>query len=284
MTNDDAFLQAIIEDPDNDVPRLVYADWLEERGRPHGEFIRIQCELARACPGDERLPSLRRREEELLGQHRREWLGPLHSLAYRWDFKRGFPEEAALPAQDFLESVAQLFHSTPLRLVRLLKSQNWVDELAACPYLRRLRALHLSNNNLGFKGLQALLSSPYLGEIRSLRLGDNWLTEDSGLTLAEARHLHRLTTLSLSDNMLGDEGVIQLASAPHFSRLTTLHLGNNQITDFGAQALAESPHLSRLKTLDLGNVIKGAEHGPNSIGSKGREALLQRFTPAVCML
>ena len=43
MTHDDAFLQAIIEDPDHDAPRLLYADWLEERGDPRGEFIRVQC-------------------------------------------------------------------------------------------------------------------------------------------------------------------------------------------------------------------------------------------------
>ena len=86
---------------------------------------------------------------------------------------------------------------------------------------------------------------------------------------------------------VGDGGVIQLASAPHFSGLTALYLGNNQITDYGAQALAESPHLSQLKTLDLGNMAvgkKGARHEPNTIGSKGRELLLQRFTPAVCIL
>jgi uncharacterized protein (TIGR02996 family) len=27
------FLQAICADPDDDTPRLVYADWLDERGR-----------------------------------------------------------------------------------------------------------------------------------------------------------------------------------------------------------------------------------------------------------
>ena len=43
MTHDDAFLQAIIENPDDDAPRLLYADWLEERGDPRGEFIRVQC-------------------------------------------------------------------------------------------------------------------------------------------------------------------------------------------------------------------------------------------------
>ena len=42
MTHDEAFLQAIIDNPDDDAPRLIYADWLEERGDPRGEFIRVQ--------------------------------------------------------------------------------------------------------------------------------------------------------------------------------------------------------------------------------------------------
>lgn len=41
------FLQAIIEAPDDDTPRLVYADWLEEYGGDlaRAEFIRVQMEL-----------------------------------------------------------------------------------------------------------------------------------------------------------------------------------------------------------------------------------------------
>ena len=32
MKYDDAFLQSILENPDDDAPRLIYADYLEERG------------------------------------------------------------------------------------------------------------------------------------------------------------------------------------------------------------------------------------------------------------
>ena len=42
MNPDDAFLQAIRDAPDDDAPRLIYADWLDERGDPRGEFIRVQ--------------------------------------------------------------------------------------------------------------------------------------------------------------------------------------------------------------------------------------------------
>ena len=39
---------AVLEAPDDDAPRLAYADWLEEHGNPLGEFIRAQCELAKS--------------------------------------------------------------------------------------------------------------------------------------------------------------------------------------------------------------------------------------------
>lgn len=41
-----AFLARIIASPTDDLPRLVYADWLDEHGEAErAEFIRVQCEL-----------------------------------------------------------------------------------------------------------------------------------------------------------------------------------------------------------------------------------------------
>lgn len=47
MIDRDAFIRSIQESPDDDGPRLVYADWLEEQGdSDRAELIRVQCELA----------------------------------------------------------------------------------------------------------------------------------------------------------------------------------------------------------------------------------------------
>lgn len=52
----DALYRAILEEPEADAPRLVYADWLEENGdaadRTRSEFVRVQIELHRlgGCP------------------------------------------------------------------------------------------------------------------------------------------------------------------------------------------------------------------------------------------
>src|SRR5262249_29199298 len=47
VTPQDAFLRAILDAPDDDAPRLVYADWLDEHGETErAEFIRVQITLA----------------------------------------------------------------------------------------------------------------------------------------------------------------------------------------------------------------------------------------------
>lgn len=45
-----AFLSGIIAHPADDIRRLVYADWLDEHGRPEmADFIRVQVEIAALC-------------------------------------------------------------------------------------------------------------------------------------------------------------------------------------------------------------------------------------------
>src|SRR5262249_10309152 len=84
MTPHEAFLQAICETPDDDAPRLVYADWLMERDDPalvaRGEFIRVQCELARLDARDRRREALEVEEKELLDEFGAEWLRAVHPV------------------------------------------------------------------------------------------------------------------------------------------------------------------------------------------------------------
>jgi uncharacterized protein (TIGR02996 family) len=93
LTPQEAFLKAILEQPDDDAPRLMYADWLEEKCDPRGEFIRVQCQLAQTAKGAPGWKRLRQRERELLDQHGAEW-GGLLSLRLRHRsplFRRGLP-------------------------------------------------------------------------------------------------------------------------------------------------------------------------------------------------
>jgi uncharacterized protein (TIGR02996 family) len=69
MSEEDALVRAILAAPDDAAPRLVYADWLEERGDPRGEYLRCQCERAGLPPAHPRNAALRARQEELRRQH-----------------------------------------------------------------------------------------------------------------------------------------------------------------------------------------------------------------------
>jgi uncharacterized protein (TIGR02996 family) len=102
MTHDDAFIQGIRERPDDDAPRLIYADWLDEHGDPQqGEFIRVECEMARLkvpedrsgyeeeCP---RWQELNRRGGGLTQASPQRWCGALGEFAYFSETSRGFVE------------------------------------------------------------------------------------------------------------------------------------------------------------------------------------------------
>jgi uncharacterized protein (TIGR02996 family) len=51
-------LADIAEDWDDDAPRLVYADWLSDRGHPRGELIVLACKKDRTAAADKRLAEI----------------------------------------------------------------------------------------------------------------------------------------------------------------------------------------------------------------------------------
>jgi type VI secretion system protein ImpC len=100
MSLSEGFLQAIWERPDDDAPRLAYADWLAERGDPQAEFIRIQIDLTRGDRDRHQELGLRRRERELLERFGAAWVEPVLRQGLRPWFRRGFrqPVERVMPA------------------------------------------------------------------------------------------------------------------------------------------------------------------------------------------
>lgn len=116
MTQDDTFLRAIIENPNDDTPRLIYADWLDERGDPRGEFIRVQCLLASMSASDERRLPLEQLERQLLERHQDAWLGSLRPLLARWSFQRGFLDRVAVTPTVYLQHASIPCPATVRRL------------------------------------------------------------------------------------------------------------------------------------------------------------------------
>jgi len=92
-------LDAIRADPGADDIRLIYADWLQERGDPHGEFIALQYQRAHRPPSRKAAA----RERKLLAQHRNQWLDGLEKIVHKRSVvvERGFRAPACSAIRPF---------------------------------------------------------------------------------------------------------------------------------------------------------------------------------------
>jgi uncharacterized protein (TIGR02996 family) len=271
-----SFLQAILDDPEADTPRLIFADWLEEHGDPRGEFIHLQYRLERE-PNHPHRGEWAEREADLCDKHAHAWVGPLVPVVEEPIFRRGFLEEAELRAEYFLDNSGYLFEHAPIRRLHfcrvrpgempLLAASAALERLiglsfphanlrgadflafAASPNLGRLAALDLSSNHLGVEGATALatLTAP----LRELDLRRTHLAGPALAELLPSALMVGLTHLDLAGNGLDDAAVALLAQSPTAAGLKRLDLRANRITDAGAEALLTSPHLARGMELRL---------------------------------
>jgi uncharacterized protein (TIGR02996 family) len=77
MRDDAAFLSSIRAAPHDGTTRLVYADWLEERGDPRGELVRVEEEMRKLPVFSDEFWQLKRRRNELRASAATDWLGAL---------------------------------------------------------------------------------------------------------------------------------------------------------------------------------------------------------------
>jgi uncharacterized protein (TIGR02996 family) len=277
---EDAFLADIAEHPADDAPRLIYADWLEEQGRPErAEFIRVQVRRA-ALPEDAfEQRELSWTERDLVTEHAAAWRAALPALpGVEWgEFARGFVTRARVQsAALFLQHAAALFAAAPVQWVRIKDAITPQDAvgLAASPHLAGLRSLLLHNNAHG-DDIFGPLANARLPRLEELWLSGNGITELGVAELADRDVLGTLTVLDLRDDSLNDGSIRALsrwACAPtlrtlyvvnnrlgpaaatdlawRLPALVRLYLNHNAIGDEGAYALAASP-LQELRELDV---------------------------------
>jgi uncharacterized protein (TIGR02996 family) len=258
VTHDDAFVQAIIENPGDDTPRLVFADWLDEHGDPaRAEFIRVQCEQARTPAGDAGYRTLDLRAARLLQANRERWDPFFHrSDRVHVQFRRGFIELLALKGGVFVKHSAELFAAAPTAREAYLEDVGELAaRLAAVPRLSRLRVLHLRGHSdrggMGPAGARALAASPHLADLNALHLDYQDIGDEGAHALAGSPYLSRLTTLSLVHTGVGDPGVRAVVQSPTLAGLEVLDLDQNRLGDDALCALAGWPALARHKALKL---------------------------------
>lgn len=118
------FFAQVVAEPDDDAPRLVLADWLEERGDPLGEFISLQVKK----PTHKRIETLRL-------DHYADWMGPLIDVVdpFSVKFVRGFIDSMSLTSDSWpdartLRLIKAAVGAPQLALVRRLELERGIGE------------------------------------------------------------------------------------------------------------------------------------------------------------
>ncbi|MBO0697607.1 MAG: TIGR02996 domain-containing protein [Zavarzinella sp.] len=94
MTDDHAFLEAIRAAPNDLAPRLVYADWLDDRNDPRGELIRIEEKMRTVPAFADRYWELKPRRNELRQQADPDWRAVFgYGTVARPLFGHGIPDD-----------------------------------------------------------------------------------------------------------------------------------------------------------------------------------------------
>jgi uncharacterized protein (TIGR02996 family) len=264
VTSDEAFRADICERPEDDTPRLIYADWLDDHGRPErAELIRVQCALARLPPEEEgemgrrrprrdaRWARLKAREDRLLAAHQLAWQQELPGLdGVTWGcFERGFVSGVLVADVEALQRHGEaIFRAAPVTAVRLNGRPSAYD-VAECAALASVRRLTVTFEQLHSGVVDALNSSPYLAGLEELHLGR--LDQSEVLPGTKPLRLESLREVTASADLTTSRPLPPPGSLPLLLSLTALDLSPSSLSDCGAEVLALSPYLANLKALDL---------------------------------
>jgi uncharacterized protein (TIGR02996 family) len=272
--DEQALLAAVIAHPDEDTPRLMYADWLQEHAetlpgrdpnevRARAEFIRAQIEAGRFPPGDANAKALRARVVDLVERYGQPWCE--YGVTA---FVRGFP--AAIYCHylsDICGQAAHLLSRYPIRVLyadeAFLRDTEDEAGVVSSPHFAQLTGLGSTSRGWDGDRVARVLTNPHLANLRLLDFFCGSYNRTEGARgIAAAPHLTNLLVLDLSQCEIQNEGLEALAGAPHLASLRALRLGRghadfaNDITEAGVAALTRSKRFPSLTQLTLdGNEI-----------------------------
>jgi uncharacterized protein (TIGR02996 family) len=241
----EALLRAVCENPADDTPRLVYADWLQENGQPErAEYIRFECEFPDWTLSHPRARELVTRSR-VFDPFMAQWEAELPQLGgVQWStlFSRGFIHIVTLRStKTFVECADVVFGACPVDSLQVRQvTDRTVSRLLGSRYLTRLRQIVISGR-YGLHTVRRIAASPSFAGLDSLCL---W----SGCT---------------------DEGAEALAASTNLGKLRCLSFCGHTLTDRGATAIAESAALKGVTALVL--------HGTRGLSPAMVKRLKKRF-------
>ena len=276
-----ALLDAIKDNPDEDTPRLVLADWLDEQGTEldaeRAQFIRTDVAAALEKERGIKIPLRRPASSDQYGEpdeRTRRWLGPAADLVQRSGFERGLPSVCIHGLRLLRPDVPGLIASEGFAFVQSVvlfeAGGARIEAMAARPEFRFVPGINAAPMYaFGVHFAEKFFGSPNLTGLRHVVFRGINPGAAGARVLAANPALSRLRKLSLHHNKLVDGAAAALAASPHLTNLTYLNLSDNNIGDKGAEALAASKGLANLLELDLTLNSR--------LGAAGRAAVQARF-------
>lgn len=279
MTPDEhALLAAVHVDPDDDVPRLVYADWLEERGgdgdAARAEFIRGHVRLATLDERDPEYDALGRRCRELLEANWMTWAAeagnekPLPRFYYGYrSMRRGFCDYTMLSDTDLSEPefVAALARHTftDINLYNL-KADSPLPDWPRLRYVRKL-SFYFECYKRDLDSVRRLIASPALCGLRELDLRSSDLSDDDAELVTHNPHFTNLRSLAVADGTFGPRFLAGLVASPVLQNLTALGLKSVSLPPGAILSLADAPLFSRLRELRLDRLRENDQDATGSL-------------------
>jgi uncharacterized protein (TIGR02996 family) len=269
-----ALMAAIISQPDDDAPRLVFSDWLQEHGDEHdrarAEFIRLQIEMSKLPEKDPRRKKLSRRAEKLVSEHDAVWIAPLlgierlliHPVPNLDEYAGGLWGTLFMPVQRFLLNAYQRVLPEALAAVGVeeLRFAGSTKRIAAVasPPLRWVARVVYPQADDAF--LRAFGGSEYCAHLSSIELEDPQITDRGLREFARTTGTQNLRRFALTNvpawrtrRKYTAAGILALLEGDRYP-LDALCLTSEPAT-FGYEALLASPHLKRLTRLTLGTSV-----------------------------
>jgi hypothetical protein len=249
-----AILTECLATPDDDAPRLVWADAI---GGERGELVGLQCGRDAVTPAQ--LAARNRRERELIASYGMAWSG-LEGLVRRVRFRRGFVDAIELDTDvwlaqadrivaqaPFLTSIA-LAHHHPKYVTRegRAEARERLELVVTHPAFARIRALAITDRVTeldyawGDVAASVLASTGALAQLEALALPYRFTEAGIPAVIRGAPEL--VTRLWLRDSMLRPDELQTLLRA--MPRLDDLDIGALQLD-------VESLPLPRLRSLRL---------------------------------
>jgi uncharacterized protein (TIGR02996 family) len=287
MTDRQALLAAIIAEPDEDMPRLAYADWLDEQGDTYfsdsAALIRLQIAYARAERYSSEWLELAGRHAPLFEKRKQIWEPTWNSRLGYAAYRRGFleAEQFKPTSKTFATNFDRLFATEPLRALHFLDLGNAggaaLETIVFHPALARIETLDLANNNPDAALPLLAAVAPRMPRLRALGLRRLGLTAGSAADELASVSIPGLAALDLGYNVLfdaddNDRRPESLFHSPTLAGVRWLDVQGTAMNPAAVHALAHSPVVRGLRYLDVGCPASYVSNHP-TFGAAGAVAL-----------